>query len=69
MPRQRDWRLKNAGEPYLLTVRYECLCPQTGKRLNVGDRAVYFPKARKAYHVESEAGRNALRRQFVESIT
>lgn len=46
---------KNHGEPFEMRAKYRTRCPQTGRLIAVGDLAMYFPKARKMYHLESPA--------------
>jgi len=59
---------RNHGEPYAIKARFETRCPQTGKAIHKGDTAIYFPKARKLYHVDSRAAENFKTRQFAENL-
>ena len=45
-------RYRNAS-PYFTTARFESTCPDTGKKIKVGDEIAYYPATKKAYHSES----------------
>lgn len=49
------------SEPRLIKAKYPARCPQTGKQINKGETCVWFPLARKIYHPESRAGKDAIR--------
>ena len=55
------------GDPYFLKARFKSVCPETGKAIEKGDECCYFPKARKAYHRDSEAARQAREMKFAEA--
>lgn len=60
-------RQRNNGDPYELKARFESRCPETGKLIQKGETCVYFPKARKAYHVDSKAAQGFREMKFAES--
>lgn len=41
------------NDPRELIAKFDSVCPETGKAIKKGDLCVYYPTARKAYHVES----------------
>lgn len=43
------------NDPRELVARFSSVCPETGKTVNAGDRCVYFPLSRKAYHMTSKS--------------
>lgn len=58
---------RNNGEPYELTARFESRCPETGKLIAKGTKCLYFPKAKKAYHLDSKAAEEYRSRRFAEA--
>jgi len=55
------------GDPYFLKARFKSVCPETGKAIEKGDECCYFPKARKAYHKDSEAAAQCREMKFAET--
>ena len=43
------------NDPYFLKARFASVCPETGKTINKGDKCAYYPRERKAFHVDSKA--------------
>jgi len=41
-------------DPRIITIKYNTTCAETGKPLNKGDQAVYYPKSKDLFHLESE---------------
>lgn len=50
-----------------MTARFESKCPETGLTIKKGDKCVYFPKARRAYHHDSRAADDFRQMKFAES--
>ena len=48
MPRYRD-------DPRFIVARFNSVCPETGKAIRKGDDCVYYPRTRKAFHMDSSA--------------
>lgn len=46
--------MKYRKPPYFTTARFFSTCPETGKKIGIGDRIAYFPETKKAYHDQSE---------------
>lgn len=40
-------------DPYYTKAKFKSVCAETGRTLNVGDRILYSPQDRKAYHPDS----------------
>ena len=47
--------IKMKNDPYLTSARFSSTCPETGKPISKGDKIAYYPKARKAYHIDSKS--------------
>ena len=45
-------------DPRVITARFNSTCPETGKAIKRGDDIVYYPRERKAYHMDSKAADN-----------
>ncbi len=43
-------------DPYFMTAKFAGTCPQTGKKINRGDRIAWWPSVGCAYHEDSPAG-------------
>lgn len=43
------------NDPRDLVARFDSICPETGKPIHTGDRCVYFPSSKKAYHMTSKS--------------
>jgi len=43
------------SDPREITARFDSTCPETGKPIRKGDRCLYVPRERKAYHTDSKA--------------
>ncbi len=43
------------NDPRELVARFDSICPETGKRIRKGERCIYFPLSRKAYHMDSKS--------------
>lgn len=52
----RNWRAAGSvkGDPRVVTVKYPTKCAETGKPLKKGDKAVYYPKSKKLYCMDSK---------------
>jgi hypothetical protein len=46
--------MRRIKEPYFTIAWFNSVCPETGKAIRTGDRILYDPGAKKAYHAESE---------------
>jgi len=44
-------------DPRTMRAKFDSMCPETGKAIRKGDEIVYFPRERKAYHIDSESAR------------
>ena len=42
-------------DPRTIKARFDSVCPETGKPIKRGDDCVYFPRHKKAYHVDSKS--------------
>ena len=42
------------NDPREITARFDSFCPETGKTIKKGEHAWYYPRERKAYHVDSK---------------
>lgn len=45
--------------PIIMKARYPSRCPETGRWIQPGDRIVYAPRERRAYHWDSRLARTA----------
>jgi hypothetical protein len=52
MPRFRSAR---SMTPFLMTARFQSVCPETGKTIHPGEQIAYFPQLNRAYHTDSRA--------------
>ena len=43
------------GDPYFMKAKFSSVCPETGKKIKKGDEIAYYPRERKAFHVDSKA--------------
>jgi hypothetical protein len=48
------------NDPREIRAKFASICPETGKQINKGDRIVYFPRERKAFHVDSKSAQDWL---------
>ncbi len=55
------------NDPYFTKARFDSQCEQTGKAIKRGDEIVYYPLARKAFHIESKNADNARSLQLSEA--
>jgi hypothetical protein len=42
------------NDPREIIARFNSTCAETGRVIKKGDTCVYYPKAKKVYHVESK---------------
>lgn len=42
------------GDPYFTKARFDSTCPETGKPIKCGDEIAYYPRTKKAYHIDSK---------------
>jgi hypothetical protein len=45
-------------DPYFTKARFDSICPETGKQIKKGDEIAYYPRHKKAFHVESKSADN-----------
>ena len=53
--------------PRTIKARFDSICPETGKAIKAGDECVYFPRAKKAYHMDSNTAGHWRSQQFADS--
>jgi len=46
--------MKFRNDPREITARFNSKCAETGKEIKKGDTCIYYPLAKKVYHVESK---------------
>jgi hypothetical protein len=46
-----------SNDPKIMNARFNSVCPETGKQIKKGEKMVYFPSAKKAYHIDSRSAR------------
>jgi len=64
---RRGWRQSSTGEPREIKAKFASRCPETGKQIQVGDACIYYPKAGKAYHVDSKSAESYRAMKFAEA--
>lgn len=42
------------NNPQFIKARFDSFCPETGKAILTGTECAYFPRERKAYHIDSK---------------
>lgn len=52
------------NDPYFTRARFPSLCAETGRKINKGDEIAYYPRDKKAYHVDSKAADHLRGLQF-----
>jgi hypothetical protein len=56
------------SDPRQITARFQSTCPETGKTIKKGDDCIYYPRHRKAYHVDSKQAQSFREWQFDNSV-
>lgn len=54
-------------EPQIISARFQSRCPETGKLIQPGQKCVWYPAAKKVYHMDSKAARQYQEMRFAES--
>lgn len=54
-------------DPRFIRARFDSICPETGKAIKAGDECVYFPRAKKAYHVDSKSADDWRSQSFADN--
>lgn len=49
---------------YEITAKFNSTCPETGKQIKKGERCLYYPNLKKAYHMDSKTAENHRSQQF-----
>lgn len=49
-----------ADDPRVITLRYPAVCRETGRKLRRGDTALWYPRSRAVYALETAAHRQYL---------
>jgi len=55
------------NDPYFTKAKYNSVCPETGLKINKGDEIVYYPTAKKAYHISGKNAENCRLMQINDS--
>lgn len=53
--------------PRFITARYDSVCAETGKQIKAGETCLYYPRDKKAYHVDSKTADDWRGQQFADS--
>ena len=54
-------------DPRFIKARYNSVCAETGKMIKAGDNCLYFPRAKKAYHVDSKTADDWRSQSFADN--
>ncbi len=54
-------------DPREIVARFASTCPETGKSIHSGDRCLYYPLSRKAYHLDSKTAKDWQSQAFADS--
>ncbi len=55
-------------DPYFTRARFPSLCAETGRKINKGDEIAYYPRDRKAYHLQSKQADELRARDFAAAF-
>lgn len=52
--RGRSKYLNHNRDPRMIEARFVSVCPETGKTIQKGDKCIYYPVTKTAYHLDSK---------------
>jgi hypothetical protein len=55
-------------DPYFTKARFDSICSETGKKIKKGDEIAYYPRHKKAFHVDSRAAEDLRGMQASKSL-
>ena len=55
------------GDPIWMTAKFNSICPETNQPIRKGDEMLYYPKSKKAYHIDSPTAANWQQQQQADS--